>query len=133
MVLPGIQALFGFQLIATFNETFARKLSPSEQRLHLLSIVLVATAVVLIMTPASYHRLSGAREVTETFIRISTRLLLASMAPLAFGLCIEFYLIARLILGGAFPAAILSIALLMLFVILWIVFPWAHVRRGSAR
>ncbi len=31
MVLPGIQALFGFQLIAVFNEGFAQKLSVLEQ------------------------------------------------------------------------------------------------------
>jgi hypothetical protein len=31
MVLPGIQALFGFQLIAVFNEGFAEKLSSNEQ------------------------------------------------------------------------------------------------------
>ncbi|MDQ2943358.1 MAG: hypothetical protein M3R21_06785 [Candidatus Dormibacteraeota bacterium] len=35
MVLPGIQALFGFQLIAVFNQTFSQRLSPAEQYLHL--------------------------------------------------------------------------------------------------
>ena len=37
-VLPGIQALFGFQLIAVFNTGFASKLSAAEQRtlLHLV-------------------------------------------------------------------------------------------------
>src|SRR6266481_2681346 len=38
MVLPGIQALFGFQLIAVFNARFEEKLSFSELRLHLLAI-----------------------------------------------------------------------------------------------
>ncbi|MEO7099505.1 MAG: DUF6328 family protein [Luteolibacter sp.] len=36
MVLPGIQALFGFQLIAVFNSRFAEALSRTEQSLHLL-------------------------------------------------------------------------------------------------
>jgi len=35
MVLPGIQALFGFQLVAVFNNRFETALSPSEQTLHL--------------------------------------------------------------------------------------------------
>ena len=51
MVLPGIQALFGFQLIAIFNDGFDTKLSSSEQDLHLAAISLVAVAVVLIMAP----------------------------------------------------------------------------------
>ena len=45
MVLPGIQALFGFQLIAVFNSTFVEKLTSSERYFHLAAISLVATAV----------------------------------------------------------------------------------------
>jgi hypothetical protein len=63
MVLPGIQALFGFQLVAVFNQGFAEKLSTAEQRLHLLAIGLVVVAVAIIMTPAALHRASP-REVT---------------------------------------------------------------------
>ena len=47
MVLPGIQALFGFQLIAVFNDGFSQKLSHGEQLLHLLAIVLVVVAIGL--------------------------------------------------------------------------------------
>jgi len=56
MVLPGIQALFGFQLIAVFNPAFSEKLHWYEQCLHLTAIGLVAIAVALVMTPAAYHR-----------------------------------------------------------------------------
>jgi len=41
MVLPGIQALFGFQLIAVFNQTFWDKLQPHEQVIHFAAIYLV--------------------------------------------------------------------------------------------
>lgn len=34
-VLPGVQALFGFQLVVVFNQRFANELSPGEQRIHL--------------------------------------------------------------------------------------------------
>jgi hypothetical protein len=122
MVLPGIQALFGFQLVAVFNSGFAKSLDASEQRLHLLAIGLVAVAVALIMTPAAYHRRSGTREVTETFIRISTKLVLASMVPLCIGICLDFYLIARMILDNAL-APILATALFAVFIGLWFVLP----------
>ena len=71
MVLPGIQALFGFQLIAVFNSGFSEKLSIGEQHLHLLAIALVAMAVALIMAPAAYHRQTDPREVSEKFIPVS--------------------------------------------------------------
>src|SRR6201982_4309680 len=57
MGLPGIQAVFGFQLIAVFNNGF-NNLRPPEQVLHLAALLLVAVAIALIMTPASFRRLA---------------------------------------------------------------------------
>jgi small-conductance mechanosensitive channel len=123
MVLPGIQALFGFQLIAVFNEGFSKKLSAGEQALHLAAIVLVAVAVALVMAPAAIHRQTQQREVSERFIWLSSRLLLASMFPLAVALCLDIYLISRVILErGTFSAAIAAILLAVIFT-LWIVLP----------
>src|SRR6187200_137548 len=79
MVLPGIQALFGFQLIAVFNDGFAEKLSSSQQMLHLAAIVFVAIAVALVMTPAALHRQTQPEEVSERFVWVASKLLLASM------------------------------------------------------
>ena len=129
-VLPGIQALFGFQLIAVFNPGFAQKLSPAEQHLHLVAIALIAVAVALIMTPAAYHRQTGPREVTETFIRVSTRLLLWSMVPLAVGICIEFYLVAHIVLSGIL-VPLLAVALLAVFVACWFVLPRVRAVQGA--
>jgi hypothetical protein len=44
MLLPGIQALFGFQLIAVFNARF-HDFSWIEQVLHLATQLLVAVAI----------------------------------------------------------------------------------------
>ena len=122
MVLPGIQALFGFQLIVVFNPSFAQKLNPMEQRLHLVAIGLTALAVAIIMTPAAYHRQAGSREVTQRFVHLSTRLLLWSMFPLALSICLEFYLISRVILDSSF-VPLLTAALFAVFVALWFLLP----------
>lgn len=122
MVLPGLQALFGFQLIAVFNSRFAELLSPLEQKLHLVAIGLVAVAVALIMTPAAYHRHTGAQKVSRRFIRISTLLVLWSMPPLALSLCVEFYLVARIITDGGI-ASIAAALLFAIFLALWFVLP----------
>ena len=59
VVLPGIQALFGFQLIAVFNERFRQE---GQQLIHFTAIMLVAIAIALIMTPAAFGslRVAGA-------------------------------------------------------------------------
>jgi len=122
MVLPGIQALFGFQLIAVFSERFAEALSQPERYLHFAAIALVAVAIALIMTPAAMHRRIGVRRVTDHFIDASARLLLASMVPLALAISLEFYLIGRLVLKDGI-AAPLALALLGLFAVLWVGVP----------
>jgi hypothetical protein len=122
MVLPGIQALFGFQLIAVFSQTFGEKLSITEQHLHFTAVTLVVIAIALIMTPAAFHRQVGVTEITDTFLRLSTRLVLWSMWPLMLGVCIDFYLIGRVLVGGTL-APWLATALFVVFVLLWFVLP----------
>jgi Na+/melibiose symporter-like transporter len=100
MVLPGIQALFGFQLIAVFNEGFAQKLSTVEQWIHFVSIVLTVIAVALVMTPAALHRQIDPLSVTRKLNRSSTNLLLWSMFPLAVSIYMEIHLIGHIITIG---------------------------------
>jgi Family of unknown function (DUF6328) len=132
MVLPGLQALFGFQLIAVFNPRFAQQLSPAEQRLHLLAIALAAVAIALIMTPAAYHRQTGPRQVSETFIRLSTRLLLWSMGPLAVSMCVDLYLVGRVILDGV-GVPLLAAALFAVFITLWFLLPRMRALQRAVR
>ena len=129
MVLPGIQALFGFQLIAVFSNGFDA-LQSDGKALHLVATALVAIAVALIMTPAALHRQTTPQRITAGFIAVSSRLLLLSMFPLAIGICIDFYLIARLIAGAAI-ALPLAAALFLLFMALWYALP--RIRRRLRR
>ena len=123
MVLPGIQALFGFQLIAVFNSTFREKLSSTEQYFHLAAIGLVAIAVALVMAPAAFHRQTNPQAATQDFITIASRLLLLSMLPLMLGISFDFYLIARLILNQPLVSLLLSTILFILFATLWFLVP----------
>jgi hypothetical protein len=133
MVLPGIQALFGFQLIATFNESFSHRLSVGEQHLHLAATVLVAVAVAIVMTPAALHRQVEPRGVSDRFVLVSSRLLLWSMLPLAVGIAADLYVIARLVLRNGTYAAIIALLLLALYLALWFGLPRFLVRQDDVR
>ena len=123
MVLPGIQTLFGFQLIAVFSDGFFRLLSPGEQRLHLLAMALTAVAVGLIMTPAALHRRE--HKVSWLFVRTSSRLLLASMMPLALSICLDFFLIGHAVTRWD-GFALLAALLLVFFAGVWFALPRAR-------
>jgi len=122
VVLPGIQALFGFQLIAVFNERF-RQLSEGEQLIHFTAIMLVAIAIALIMTPAAYHRLAEQATVSIFFVRLASWLIAAAMVPLMIGLTLEVYLLGRLILGSVRTSLAAAAFLFAIFSTLWFVFP----------
>ena len=123
MVLPGIQALLGFQFIAVFNDDFRERLSRGEQLVHLSSIVLVTVAIALVMAPAALHRQSEPRSVSERFINVSSTLLLAGMFPLALGISLDVYLISAMIMGTPEAGGLVAGALLLVFAALWLWLP----------
>jgi len=135
MVLPGIQALFGFQLIAVFNQGFAEKLSPPEQGLHLLAFALVAVATALIITPAAYHRQAEREQISEYFVRIASRLLTVALLFLMAGTSLDAFLVARIVTGAVGASAAIAAVLAFVFFGLWFVFPrlGRRVRHAAGR
>jgi Family of unknown function (DUF6328) len=128
MILPGLQALLGFQLIAVFSAAFEQHLSPAEQRIHLLALALLAIAGALVMTPAAYHRQTRPRQVSAHFLLLSSRLLITALVPLMFGIALDFYLITRVILGNVLLSVALAAGLVVFVAGLWFAFPQWHLR-----
>src|SRR2546421_5908626 len=92
VVLPGIQALFGSQLIAVFNSGFEKLLTDPEKRLPFWAIAMTAASVATIMSPAALQRMAQPDAVSERLIKMCTCLLTFGMAPLIFAIPIDFYL-----------------------------------------
>jgi hypothetical protein len=131
VVLPGAQALFGFQLAIVLTQSFEQL--PSASRIvHAASLLLVALAVVLLMTPAAYHRIVYAGEDTEDMHRVGSALVTAATAPLALGLAGDVYVVITKIAES--PAAGLAAGTLALVSLigLWYAYPLlaASVRTG---
>jgi len=129
VVLPGAQTLLGFQFSIFLMESFD-KLPRSSRYIHFASLALVALSIVLLMTPAAYHRIVERGEETAHFHRFASRVLLAAMVPLALGLSGDFFLVARKVTDSAPLAAALGVALLTLFYGLW--FGFTAYRRSQA-
>jgi hypothetical protein len=117
-VLPGAQALLGFQFICVMTDAFD-KLSPAVKFIHLLSLALVAVSIVLLMTPAAYHRLVERGEETEHFHRFTSRVLIAAMIPLALGVTGSFYVVLHKVSESALFSGASAGILLAFFFGLW--------------
>ncbi len=118
MVLPGAQALLGFQTIVVLTSDFDR-LPLSAQYIHLGSLLMTALATILLIAPAAYHRLAEHGEISESFHRVATRFVVASMIPLALGLCGDLYVVVAKVTGSAALGTAGAIALLVFIYGLW--------------
>lgn len=118
MVLPGAQALLGFQLSVTLMEAFD-DLPRSLQLAHLAGLGCIALSVVLLMTPAAYHRIVEEGEATEHFHRVASRLVLAAMVPLTVGICVDLLIVTQRITESFTLGAIAAAAAAVFVLGMW--------------
>jgi hypothetical protein len=104
MVLPGAQALLGFQFVTMVLDDFD-KLPMSSKVVHLISLMLTSLSVTLLMTPAAHHRIVEKGANTEDFHRFASRILLIAMAPLALGIAGDFFVVVRKVTASVAIAA----------------------------
>jgi hypothetical protein len=123
MVLPGIQALFGFQLIAVFNQRFPQ-MPAGQQLLHYTALVLVAAAIGLIMAPAAYHRIVEQHSVSRFFIQLTSVMIATSMLPLLTAISFEIYILGHLVLDNDQASFWIAVATAAFLAALWYVFPF---------
>lgn len=111
VVLPGAQALLGFQLIAVLTDAFD-KLPDTSKQVHLVSLGLLALSTILLMTPAAYHRTVEKGENSEHFHRFASRVVLTAMVPLGLAIAGDFYIVFAKVTKSE-PLAIAATALLI--------------------
>ncbi|MGE0752668.1 MAG: DUF6328 family protein [Variibacter sp.] len=90
VVLPGAQALLGFQLAVAFTRAF-EQLSAIPRLVHVGALICIALATILLMTPAALHRISFAGEDSAKFFRMGSAFVIAAPAPLALGIAGDLY------------------------------------------
>jgi hypothetical protein len=128
VILPGAQALLGFQLVIVLTSAF-EKLPETSRLLHGAALLCIALAVILLVTPAALHRIVWGGEDSEGLLRTGGGLTVAALLPLALGMAGDAYVVfTRITESSTFgAAAALTVATLLLG--LWFVWPVAVRRR----
>lgn len=124
MVMPGVQALFGFQLIAIFNPSFAAMLVPYKI-IHVVCMVLTAAATLMLLAPAAYHRHAEPHWFSRPFVRRAGRAVGTGLFALMASLSLQFVVIAHVVFGDVALGAALAGALFAAFAAAWFVVPCA--------
>ncbi|HEX8555360.1 MAG TPA: DUF6328 family protein [Sphingomonas sp.] len=118
MVLPGAQALFGFQFIGTLTEAF-EKLPASAKYVHLMSLGCVALSIAMLMAPAAFHRTVERGAVTRRQQRVTSWFIVAAMAVLIPGMTGDLYVVVQRITGSSTAGWIAAVAAAILLCSLW--------------
>ena len=104
IVLPGVQALLGFQFAAYLTDAFPQ-LSPRVRAAHDVGLALLLLSMILLMTPAPFHRLAEQGEDTTRTCRVGRACVVAALATLALGLAADVYVAVEIITGSPGAAA----------------------------
>lgn len=119
-ILPGVQVLFAFLLTAPFSQRFA-ELDSLGRLLYAIALVMTALAVVVFLTPASYHRVAP-RSQRGQRLRIGIRLTVVGMAILGTATSLAVFTVMRFLFGSNGGALVVA-GLVLAILILWYVLP----------
>jgi hypothetical protein len=132
MILPGIQALLGFQTIAVFNQRFD-ELSVASKYCHLSATALILISIAFVMAPAAWHRLVDPRHSSEEMVVFSSLLICFALFPLALAIALDTYVVLEIAEATErVTNIVVSILVLLLLLSLWLALPlWRRCRAGG--
>ena len=123
VIIPGAQALFGFQFVAMLTTGFDR-LPHHAKLVHAVALCLIAVNVILLMAPAALHRLSFGGEDSASFLRLGSAFVIAAPLFLAGGIALEAYVVTQKVYENqVWIAAGTAAASLLVLIMLWYALP----------
>ena len=130
VILPGAQALLGFQLVVMLTPAFDDL--PSVAKLaHAAALLCVTLTVILLMAPAAIHRLSFGGEDTPKILQLGSGLVTAALLPLSLGIAADIYVaVGRSLESDAWGLAC-ALAILILLLAVWFGWPLLLRRRSA--
>jgi hypothetical protein len=122
VMLPGAQALFGFQLLVPLMKSFETLPEPA-RLVHFAALGFVAIAVILLIAPAAVHRIAFGGEDDERFERLASSMVTAALVPFALGVASEIYVAAVRLLPASSAAGWAAAATACVLLGFWYILP----------
>ena len=128
VIIPGAQALLGFQLTVTLTQAFAQ-LAAVAKIAHACALCCIGLAVILLMAPASVHRIAFSGQDDPAFLRIGSIFVVAAPLPLALGIALDAYVAGGRAFQSGIGALVLAACSLLALLGVWYGYPlWRRAR-----
>jgi hypothetical protein len=120
VILPGTQAVLGFQFIAFFNASF-KELSGALQVYHLVNLILITFCAILLITPVALQELRTKGPTTKVWATWTSRFIGLAMFFLLAGVAGDVFVAGNLlevhntVLAGIAAGIVFVVGMIMWF------------------
>ena len=121
VILPGLQAVFGFQTAAVFSARFT-DLQEYAAICHLIGLALIVVAMAMLMTPAVYYRAQHGN-ATSRMVRVSRKSIRGALIPMSLGFSLDMLTVMSLATDALAISIGAAVVTLATFVGLWYIIP----------
>lgn len=119
----GVQILFAFLLTIAFQQRFS-SVSDLQRNTYLASLVSASLATVCIIAPVAFHCIVFRRGMKDDLMNAATRYVAAGMVFLFLAMVGAVFLVLDFLLSRTIAVSVAG-ALAVVFVVLWVVVPYA--------
>lgn len=132
VILPGVQALLGFQFVVMLTKAFEQL--PSAVRIaHLVGLLCLVLAIVLLIAPAAIHRITFGGNDDPRLHSTGSVLIACALLPLALGLACDLWVSLTKLFGAGGAAVAGAVAGFGLLVSFWYIVPLIIRRRNRGQ
>jgi hypothetical protein len=130
VILPGAQALLGFQLIVMMTQAFDR-LPTGVRAIHVAALLSLVIAVVLLIAPAAIHRIAFQGRDDTKLLGPGSLIITLALLPLAASICCDLWVALYKLAGNDALSTVGALVTASILLGLWFVLPLGI--RGTTR
>jgi uncharacterized protein DUF6328 len=126
IALPGVQVLFAFLLVVPFNQRFG-DVTAFQKDIYFATLLCTTGAAAFLIAPSVHHRIEFRRQDKEHIVLVSNRLAIIGLGFLAISMTGVILLVTDVLFGAA-TTAVTTVAVGLLFALLWYAVPLRRLR-----
>lgn len=121
IVLPGTEALLGFQFATFFTSVF-QGLDQQYKYIHFITLIFTMVSTILLIAPVAFQQIGEKGDITKRFITFARRMLNAAMLFLLLALAGDAFIAAKAIDIHSTIATIIGALIFLCGTAIWYVY-----------
>jgi hypothetical protein len=122
ITMPGVQVLFAFLLTVPFQQGFTR-VTPFQERVYFVTLLLTALSAALLISPTAYHRLTFRKQQKDHLVFVSNRLAIAGLCVLGLAMTGAILLVTDIVFPASETVIVTTVSAFLVYLSLWIIAP----------